>query len=164
MAPQEPILHPPLRPGIRGCSITIVWHGGKGRCYPEAGERCLDRRGGTPDTKMAAGITSSGSTHSRACTTSTRNNTAANTAVTVRTSAPNLRAIRTTTLLAEIPVITMSGLAPHSRAGEHNPADKKGGTPRNSALQSLSLPIPLPDFPLGGGELRHLCCGCKASM
>ena len=33
VALQEPILHPPLCPGIQGCCVAIVCHGGNGRCY-----------------------------------------------------------------------------------------------------------------------------------
>ena len=90
---------------------------------------------------MAAGITSNGSTHSRACITCSK---------TVRTNTPNLRAILTTNLLAEISVVTRSGLATHTRSGEHNPADKKGGVLAET-LQSHILPDPSFRVPSGRG-------------
>ena len=87
----------------------------------------LCRGGGTPDTKMAARIASDGFTHSRACATNASRNIAEDRAVAARTSAPNTNVFTNTTLPAEITALAVGGVAPHNRAGGHNPGGKKGG-------------------------------------
>ena len=71
----KPRRPPPVPPGSGGCSCP-------GHTGWKAGGK------GSPDTKMAAGVASGGSTHSRACATNASRNIAEGKAVATKTSAP----------------------------------------------------------------------------